>query len=198
MRVLHCWSRDVHWPLAQDRPFPQLLPFGAVWSGGQELELPVQTSCGSHTPVEGLQTVPAVFNWQLRQQSSLASSHTEPDVYLHVVGLQHLSFPQPLVPPQSQSSPTSTMPLPQMGPELRITFLLSVRQVVLTLPVNIALQILPTEHGLKFVMPCAVDGFMMYFSPASQVELLSGQHCCAAYVPSLQVSEVQSWTAPNV
>lgn len=57
----------------------------------------------------------------------------------------------------------------------------------------------PILQGENCVMPLEVLGFMMYAPPASQVVLLRGQHCCAATVcPSLQVDDVQSWTAPKV
>lgn len=58
---------------------------------------------------------------------------------------------------------------------------------------------LPMEQAENLVMPEAVDGFIMNFSPASQVDEESGQHCCALTDwPSEQVEDVQSWTAPNV
>lgn len=79
-----------------------------------------------------------------------------------------------------------------------VTPLLLLKQKVLTLLRWKAEQILPMEHGLNAVMPWPVEGFMMYFSPASQVPLLRGQHCCAVEVPSLQVELVQSCTAPKV
>jgi hypothetical protein len=70
---------------------------------------------------------------------------------------------------------------------MRATSLLLLRQNVLTLLRPIAEQMFPTEQGLNCVMPIPVDGFMMYRSPASQVLLLNGQHCCLVDVPSEQV-----------
>ena len=62
-----------------------------------------------------------------------------------------------------------------------------------------ALQMLPMLQGEKLVIPGLVEGFMMYLPPAGQVSAERGQHCCAATVlPSAQVVESQSWTAPKV
>ena len=116
-------------------------------------------------------------NWQPLQQSSLESSQTAFVLNLQVVGSQQLLPAQFSVPPQSQSSPSSTMPLPHWLPEMVTTPLFAVRQSDLTLFRPRAEQMLPIEQGLKSVMPWPVDGFMIYFAPASQVSALRGQHC---------------------
>lgn len=61
IRDLHCWSRLVHWPLAQVKPdpLPQLVPSSLYSSEGQELELPVHFSSMSHSPRLARQTVSA-------------------------------------------------------------------------------------------------------------------------------------------
>jgi len=80
-----------------------------------------------------------------------------------------------------------------------LTPLLLLRQVVLTLLRPIALQTLPIVQGEKAEMPWEVDGFMMYFWPASQVLEESGQHCDALTACELaHVCDVQSCTAPKV
>lgn len=175
-------------------------PSGAVASAGQLGAVPVQVSCGSQTPVLARQTVLAEANWQDEvQQSSLLGSHTAFCTNLQVVGSQHELLPHPLVPPQSQSSPVSTMPLPHWLPVMVAMSLLAVKHVVLTLLRPMALQMLPTLQAENLVMPDPVAGFMMNCPPASQVSALRGQHCCAATVlPSLQVVDVQSCTAPKV
>lgn len=68
---------------------------------------------------------------------------------LQVVASQHLLFPQPSTPPQSQSSPDSTIPLPHSFSVIILTSLLEVKHVVLTLRLLNAEQIFPTEQGLK-------------------------------------------------
>lgn len=154
---------------------------------------PEQISCGSHTPVLALQTVPAVENWQLVQQSSFEGSQTALFLNLHVVASQHVLLPQFAVPPQSHSSPSSTMPLPHCWPVIVVTPLLSDRHDPLTLLRPRAAQMFPTEQGLNPLMPSTVEGFMMYLAPASQVVVLSGQHCCELTVWLFaQVCESQS------
>jgi hypothetical protein len=69
------------------------------------------------------------------------------------------------------------MPLPHVWPETVTTPRLLVKQLDLTLLPPKAEQMLPTEQAEKRVMPCAVDGFMMKSSPASQELALRGQHC---------------------
>ncbi len=117
--VLHCRSRDVHWPEAHVSPVPdapQPVPSGALTLAGQLGDVPEHTSAGSQVPVLGRQTVPLLAMWHCCvQHSSLEKSQTEPVVNLHVDGLQHGLLPQPCVPPQSQSSPDSTMPLPALA-----------------------------------------------------------------------------------
>ena len=79
------------------------------------------------------------------------------------------------------------------------TPLFAVRQSVFTEFRPIAEHIFPIVHGEKAVIPSPVDGFMMYFCPASQLLADSGQHCCEASVDAdAQVSAVQSCTAPKV
>src|SRR5437762_118539 len=112
MSVLHCWSRDVHWPAAHCKPAPespQDVPSSALRSAGHTGDVPEHVSSGSQTPVLARHTVPAPLNWHCCvQHSSLEKSHTLFVVNLHVVGLQHGLFAHPEVPPQSQSSPAST------------------------------------------------------------------------------------------
>lgn len=152
----------MHWPLAHWRPFvvelgrEQDCPSGATMLAGQVPDVPVQVSAGSQIPVLERQIVPEVENWQDEQQSSLASSHTAPEENLHVVGLQHGSSEQPEGPPQSQSSPSSTMPLPHWAPEMVGMFLLVDRQEVSTEFLPMALQMFPTEQGENAVMPLVV------------------------------------------
>jgi hypothetical protein len=95
--------------------------------------------------------------WQLEvQQSSFAGSQTEPDVNLHVFGSQQESPAQPSVPPQSQSSPGSTMPLPHTLPVMVVTSLLLERQSVFTELRPMALQMFPIVQGLKESTPGSV------------------------------------------
>ncbi len=116
MSVLHCRSREVHCPEAQLRPVPEVphdVPSGALMLAGQLAEVPEQVSAGSQEPVLGRQTVPLLDNWHCWvQHSSFEKSQTEPVVNLHVLGLQQGLLLQPCGPPQSQSSPASTMPFP--------------------------------------------------------------------------------------
>lgn len=174
------------------------IPSGAVASTGQVASDPEHTSSGSHSPVlyhrqsalaisprslmylplTARHTVPCEENWQVSwQQSSLLGSQTEPVVNLHVVGSQHVFEPQDSSPPQSQSSPLSTIPLPHWLPVIVVTSLFAERQVVFTLLRPIAEHMLPIVQAENFVIPLEVDGFMIYASPASHVELLRGQHC---------------------
>lgn len=182
----------MQWPLAHFKPPVQLVPSVAVLSAGHVAEEPVHISAGSHSPVLGRQVCVDGANWQLLQHSSLESSQTALFLNLQVAASQHWFPAQLAVPPQSQSSPASTMPLPHCCPVIVVTPLLLLKQKVLTLFRWKAEQILPMEQGLNAVMPWPVEGFMRYFSPASQVPLLRGQHCCALDVPSAQVELVQS------
>ena len=126
--------------------------------------------------MDGRQTIELDANWQLSvQQSSFEGSQTEFVVYLHVVGSQQLLSPHPSGPPQSHSSPISTIPLPHWEPEMIGTFLLSVRHCVFTAFLPIAEQMLPTEQGEKFRMLEPVDGFMTKRPDAGQVSRESGQ-----------------------
>ena len=77
--------------------------------------MPLHVSCGSQGPWLARQTVEAEANWQSLQQSSLESSHTALFLNLHVDASQHALLPHWELPPQSQSSPASTMPLPHTG-----------------------------------------------------------------------------------
>ncbi len=199
MTVLHCKSREVHCPLVHLSPLPQSSPSGAVTSFGQEEDEPEQRSSGSQESVLARQTVSALAKRQLRQQSSLESSHSALGLKRHVPGSQHALSPQPSSPPQSHSSPSSTMPLPHCWPEIVGTFLLSEKQDVLTLLRPMAEHMLPMEQGLNPVIPVDVEGFMMNLSPALQVDELRGQHCCAlTALLSRHVLSKQSCTAPKV
>ena len=170
------------------------VPSGAVRSGGQVAEVPVQVSAGSHTPLDDRQTVVLLESWQPVQQSSLDGSHTAPCLNLHVVGSQHELLPQPWEPPQSQSSPGSTMPLPHWLPVMVVTSLLLVKQLLWTLWRPRAEQMLPMLHAENCVMPVPVEGFMRKRPFASHELELSGQHCCLVDVPSAHDEDVQSCT----
>lgn len=110
----------MHCPLAQVSPvvFPlvQLWPSATNWSAGQAPDDPEQTSAISQGPVLARQVVFAALNWQLEQHASLESSQTALSLNLQVVGSQQALSPQAAVPPQSQSSPLSTIPLPHWLP----------------------------------------------------------------------------------
>lgn len=147
----------------------------------------MQYSAMSQTPVLARQTVPWDEYWQLEQQLSFESSQTALFLNLQVVASQQLLSPQPAVPPQSQSSPASTIPLPHWLPVMVTTPRLSVRQVDLILLRPIAEQMLPMVHSEKFVMVAAAYGFMMYLAFASQVDDVNGQHCEESSSPSPQV-----------
>jgi len=129
----------VHCPDAQVRELPHDVPSGAVVSAGQVAAVPLQTSWGSQIPVLVRHTVPFEANWQVEvQQSSLLGSQTACDLNLQVVGSQHGLLPHPGTPPQSQSSPASTIPFPHWLPVIVEMSLFAVRQVVLTLFLPIA------------------------------------------------------------
>jgi hypothetical protein len=130
-------------------------------SVGQVEELPVHFSSMSHSPVLARQTVFAEENWQEVQQPSFASSQTEPSVNLQVLASQHLLSPQPSEPPQSQSSPSSTMPLPHCAPAMVTMPLLSERHSELTVLRPSAEQTLPIVHCENLVTSELVLGFMM-------------------------------------
>ena len=55
---------------------------------------------------------------------------------------------------------------------------------------------LPIVHGENRDMALLDEGFMMYWASASQVEVESGQHVLLLLFS--QVSESQSWIAPNI
>lgn len=80
MTVWHCWSRDVHCPLAHFKPPPQPVPnYGlanihlgwnvgglpslVMMSAGQVDPFPGHFSCGSHKPLLSRQTTLAAANW---------------------------------------------------------------------------------------------------------------------------------------
>jgi hypothetical protein len=86
----------------------------------------------------------------------------EPVVNLQVVGSQQVSLPQPVGPPQSHSSPSSTMPLPHSPAVMRVTFLLEVRQVLEVVLVRKPLQMLPMVQGEKRFVASIVVGFIYY------------------------------------
>jgi hypothetical protein len=113
---------------------------------GQELEFPEQVSAMSQAFVLARQTVLAGVNWQLVQQLSLESSQTALFLNLHVFASQQALLAQFSSPPQSQSSPVSTMPLPHLLPMIVVTPRLSERQVDLILLRPMAEQMLPIVH----------------------------------------------------
>lgn len=156
--------------------------------------VPLQVSCGSQTPVDGRHTAPAAAYLQLEvQHSSLLGSHWELAVNLHVVGTQQVLFPHPLTPPQSHSSPASTIPLPHWLPVIVVISLFATKQEDLTEFRPRAEHMFPMVHAENLLTLGFDAGFMMNCPPASQVEALKGQHCWAAtVVPSLQVWLVQS------
>lgn len=151
----------------------------------------------SHSPRLARHTVSADENWQLLQQLSFASSHTAPSLNLQVLASQQLLLPQDSSPPQSQSSPSSTIPFPHWLPVIVVTPRFSDRQELLTLLRPMAEHIFPTVQGEKLSTSPAV-GFMMYFALASHDDVDRGQHCEEESRFWAQVSESQSWTAPNV
>jgi hypothetical protein len=153
----------------------------------------VQTSSTSQIPVIALQTVFGESNWQLEQHDSRESSHTALSLYLQVVGSQQELFPQDCSPPQSQSSPASTIPFPHWLPVMVVTLRLALRQAERIVLRPKAEQILPIEQGEKSVILLLEDGLMRYRPPVSQIEVESGQHA-----PDWQPVESQSWTAPKV
>lgn len=125
-------------------------------------------------------------------------SHTALSTNLQVLGSQHLLPAHWATPPQSQSSPFSTIPLPHSCSVIIVTPLFEVRQDVSTPRRPIAEQMLPTVHGLKSCILSLVLGFIMNFCPASHSVADSGQHCevWGIFVP--QLWDVQSCTAPIV
>jgi len=107
-------AKEVHCPVAHARPLePQLFPFGAKISAGQDDVFPVHTSGVSQAAsLAGRQTCVAGANWHCAvQHGVLLGSHTEFLVNLHVLESQHVEL-TPM--PGSQSSPLSTMPLPHI------------------------------------------------------------------------------------
>lgn len=115
--------------------------------------LPVQVSSRSQTPVLARQTVLAGVNWQDVQQESLLSSQTLEPMKRQVVGLQQ-EFPrQPLSPPQSQSSPLSTIPFPHWEPVRVVRLRLETRQEERTRLAPRPEQMLPIVQGEKDVRP---------------------------------------------
>lgn len=151
----------------------------------------------SHSPRLARHTVSADENWHLLQQLSLASSQTAPSLNLQVLASQQLSLPQDPSPPQSHSSPSSTIPFPHWLPVIVVTPRFWDRQELLTLLRPMAEQIFPIVQGEKLFTSPAL-GFMIYFASASHVDLDRGQHCEEDSRFWAQVSESQSWTAPNV
>jgi hypothetical protein len=129
-----------------------VVPSFWYWSLGQALELPVHVSAMSQTPVLARQTVPDEEYWQLEQQLSFESSQTAPDLNLQVVASQQALSSHASVPPQSQSSPASTMPFPHWLPVIVTTPRLSVRHVDWMLLRPMAEQMLPIVHSEKLVI----------------------------------------------
>ena len=97
-------------PPAHCSPLAHVVP-SATWpSAGQVALVPVHVSAVSQRgSTAGRQTCVDGASWHDDvQQAELVGSQTEPEVNLQVVGLQHADC----WPPESQSSPGSTMPLP--------------------------------------------------------------------------------------
>lgn len=148
---LHCISRLVHSPLAQNRPvlFPQLSPSGICLSLGHLAESPGHVSSISHAPELLRQTVSSDANRQSLQHGPAASSHTAPSLNRHVSPLQHELSSQSS--PQSQSSPASTIPFPHSPGVMVGTSSLLIRQFVRTSPDPMAEQTFPSVQGEKSV-----------------------------------------------
>lgn len=152
----------MHTPEAHaSEPSPQLCPSGCASSGGQSALSPGHVSAMSHrASTAARQTVPALAIWhESEQQSELSGLHTAPEANLHVEASQHGSSLEP----GSQSSPSSTMPLPHAWSE--ITDGLSAwpgaaRQVVLSEDDRVV-QMLPTEQGEKLETFLRETGDMM-------------------------------------
>jgi hypothetical protein len=134
----------------------------------------------------------------LEQQLSLESSQTALSLNLQVDASQQELSLQPSSPPQSQSSPDSTIPLPHWLPLMVTTPLLSDRQEDLMLFLPMAEQMFPMVQSENLVMLFIAYGFMMYFASASQVDEESGQHWDESCSFSEHVWESQSCTAPKV
>ena len=79
---------------------------------------------------------------------------------LQVVGLQQVFPAQPDVPPQSHSSPSSTMPLPHSPAVMRVTFLFEVKQEAEIAFVAKPEQMFPIEHAEKRLVASIVVGFI--------------------------------------
>lgn len=110
------------------------LPLGEKTSVGHADELPVHISAWSHwASFAGLHTcVVGAKEHESVQQGLLAGSQTAPDLNLQVLTSQHDEV-EPF--PGSQSSPSSTMPLPHICREMVFTpDPGSAKQVVLVLP----------------------------------------------------------------
>ena len=155
-------------------------------------------SVKSQGPELARQTLFEGANLQLEQHSSFVSSQTEPLVNLQVAPLQQVLPPHPCVPPQSHSSPLSTIPLPHWLPVIVTIPRLLTKQLELTLLRPKAEQMFPTVQGENCVIPSAVLGFMMYWPLALHVDDERGQHWEVLSRPCEQVSGMQSCTAPNV
>ena len=137
-------------------------------------------------------------NWQSEQHSSIASSQADPCVYLQVKGLQHLLPAHEASPPQSQSSPSSTTPLPHSEIVFSFTFLLFTRHDDETSFEPKPLQILPMLQGEKVDSLIEAVGFMRYADPALQTEPLRGQHTGELPTSPEEHPVAQSWTAPKL
>lgn len=169
----------MHWPLAQLSFWflsPQLAPSSLYLLSGQELEVPLQVSAMSHSPVLARQTVSAEANWHLLQQLSFESSHTALSLNLQVLASQQELSLQLSSSPQSHSSSPSTIPLPHWLPLMVTTPRLSDRQEDLMLFLPMAEQILPMVHSENLVIEFLAYGFIMYSALALQVDELNGQH----------------------
>ena len=143
---------------------------------GQGLESPVHVSSMSQLPVLARQTVSAEANWQSVQHGPAASSQTAPSRNRHVDASQQ-SLQVPSSSPQSQSSPSSTMPFPHSPAVMVGTLSLSTRQLVSTSPDPIMEQTLPTVQDENSVCEVVKNGFIRYCPSALHVDEESWQHC---------------------
>lgn len=176
INIWHWRSLLVHCPLAQARPFPHDSPSGLFLSGGQLGDLPVHFSSGSQGPVLALQTLSLDLYWQFSQHSSFESSQTALALNLHVRASQQGLPLHEASPPQSQSSPSSTIPFPHWLPVMVTTPRLFTRQSDRTLFRPMPEQMLPTVQGENCVIPRPEVGFMMNLPFALQEPLEKGQH----------------------
>lgn len=132
------------------------------------------------------------------QHLSFDGSQTEPLVNLHVVGLQQLFPWQPCSPPQSHSSPVSTIPFPQTPSDIVGTSSFPRRQLVWMRFRPIAVQMVPMVQGENTLIARLEVGFIMYWPVASQLLWLNGQQRSPPLAVLPEQPVVQSWTAPKL